>query len=322
MQQGLARSVSSLAQARNGIDPSIALPRIQRMLRPVQAGPVGPTRLSPAAPPFGKWIYTAHLYGNDLEIYQQNGLSLTFFETLTSGVSQPQGTVATVNGWWYVANAGHANVLIYKSTVNGPVGPSGTLDDSGQVPVNVDATPNRKLVAVSNKSTTDGGSGSVSIYLDRFAEPARTLTYGNDVLAGIGVAIDHQGNCYWSFNDATSGSGSIVEFAGCNGAGAPVITGITFAGGLVFDQRDDLYYVDQNTGIYKCSGTSGCSLFASGFGDPVNINFDHKSKDLWVADAAGYIDALNPKTGQVEYKTKDVGGPTDPPFGIAAAPGG
>jgi hypothetical protein len=54
---------------------------------------------------------------------------------------------------------------------------------------------------------------------------------------------------------------------------------------------------------------------------PININFDMKQKYLWVADAAGYIDAVD-KNGTVVYTTSAVGGPTDPPFGIAPAPGG
>ncbi len=73
--------------------------------------------------------------------------------------------------------------------------------------------------------------------------------------------------------------------------------------------------------MYKCKGTSNCKLFASGFGDPININFDYKSKNLWIADATGYIDAVNTKSGKLEYHEPAAGGPTDPPFGIAPAPG-
>ncbi len=89
-----------------------------------------------------------------------------------------------------------------------------------------------------------------------------------------------------------------------------------------FDQRDDLYYVDKTAGVYRCNKTSRCTLFSTGFGLPVNINFDVRQKHLWVADASGYIDAVDATTGKIVYQKAAEGGPTDPPFGIAPAPGG
>jgi hypothetical protein len=280
-----------------------------------------PAKPSGNSSSFGMWMYTAQLYGHDISIYKRKGLSLKFFKTLTRGLSAPQGTVATVNGWWYVANGGHSNVLIYRSTQHGPKGPNSALDDFGYIPANVDVAPDRKLVAVSNASTASGGSGSVSVYLNRHAEPARVLTYGNHVLQGTGVAIDRHGNCFWSFNDSSSGNGSIVEFSRCKGRGVPIVPTIAYAGGLAFDQHGNLYYVDRTNGIFKCSGVANCVLFSTGFGLPVNINFDLRRKHLWVADATGYIDAVDPHSGQIEYSTPAVGGSSDPPFGIAPAPG-
>lgn len=272
----------------------------------------------------GLWIYTAQFYEHDLGIYHRKHLSLKYDRTLTRGVSGPLGTVTTPDGWWYVANSGHSNVLVYRTTKHGPVGPRNSLDDYGQLPVNVSATPNRRLVAVSNGSTSSGGSGSVSVYLNRQVEPSRTLTYGTGSLQGEGVAIDHQGNCYWSFNDGQKG-GSIVEFVKCQGNGSVVVSSISMAGGIAFDQSDDLYYVDQTTGIYSCKKQSQCGLLVPvgphKLGLPTNINFDHKSKYLWVADATGYIDAVDPQDGSIKYVTQAVGGSTDPPFGIAPAPG-
>jgi hypothetical protein len=127
------------------------------------------------------------------------------------------------------------------------------------------------------------------------------LTYGTDSLQGEGIAIDHQGNCFWSFNDPNTNGGEIVEFTGCDGNGTVVVSGLTNAQGIVFDQKDDLYYVDQAYGIYKCVKTSKCTLWAAngpsgyGFGLPTNINFDYKAKALWLADASGYIWAISIK---------------------------
>ncbi len=283
-------------------------------------------RSSPDEFNFGKWMYTAQYYGEDLSIYKRVGLSITIYKTLhDSDIASPLGTVATPNGWWYVANGGHSNVLVYRSRSDGPIR-APKLDDYGQVPANVAVNPNRRLVAVSNVAAVSGGTGSVSVYLDRQSEPSRTLTFGSDTLQGTGVAVDRQGNCYWGFNDLKTGTGSVVEFAGCNGTGTVVAEGIENVQGLALDQHHDLYYVDQtpgmHNGVWKCTGKS-CKLFSkpNSFILPININFDMKQKYLWVADAAGYIDAVD-KNGTVVYTTSAVGGPTDPPFGIAPAPGG
>jgi hypothetical protein len=263
--------------------------------------------------------YTVQLFGNDVKVYSGSGSGFTLKCTLTQGLVEPDGTVATPNGWVYVANEGASNVLVYQTKHGMPKGPVSSLSDYDQLPVNVDANPSRKLVAVSNKSSTSGATGSVSVYLNRQAVPSRMLTYGSDILEGQGVAISHSGDCYWSFYDPTVGSGSIVEFSGCNGSGAVVVSSITAPGGMAFDRGGNLYYVG-GTGIYKCKKTSDCALFATGFVDPVNINFDRHYKNLWVADAGGYIDVVSPKSGQIEDKYP-VGGSSDAPFGIAPEPG-
>ena len=273
-------------------------------------------------------IYTAQLYGEDVQIYKRNGLNLQYQASLTQGVSSPEGTQTTVNGWWYVANSGNSNVLIYRTKKNGPVkAPVSTLSDYQEIPVNVSVTPNRRLVAVSNFSPIGGGNGSVSVYLDRQAVPSRTLTYGMYQVNGSGVAIDHQGNCYWGINSQTSGAGSIVEFSGCSGGGSLVVSGIGNVGGLALDQKDDLFYVDRaNDAIDECvehGGKSSCGAFLSGspLSKPQNINFDQHDQVLWVADASGYIFAVSPKTGGVLSTTAAHGGASDPPFGVAPEPG-
>ena len=295
--------------------PSIGLPAIERTIRSIVNAPVVAGQLPL---PSDRWVNTAQLYGNDAKVYRRHGVQLSFVKSLNAGIDAPQGTVATSDAWWYVANSGHSNVLVYRSTNHGPKGPFATLDDYGQIPGNVDATTNRHLVAVSNIATLGGGAGSVSVYLNRRAVASRNLTYRSGALQGIGVAISKHGDCYWSFNDSTSGGGSIVRFAGCRGKGKLVIGGIAFAGGLTFDRHDNLYYVDQMSGIYKCAGTKACALFAHKFGDPVNINFDSSERHLWVADATGYIDAVDQR-GKIVYRKAADGG--EAPYGVAPVPG-
>ena len=303
-----------------------------------QASPVTPAPsyfgaqqalVSPATHFYGNdWVYSSQPKDNELVIYKRKsrGFTLTRFETLTSGLSSAMGMVTTPDGSWYVANSGASNVLVFRSTHKGPKGPEATLGDTGEVPVNVDAALDRQIVAVSNGSTTTSGAGSVSVYLNGQRKPSRILTYGSDPLQGEGIAIDSNGNCYWSFNDPKTLSGSIVEFAGCNGSGVLFKSGIMKAGGLAFDRSGNLYYVDQLLGIFKCQGPSSCRIFTpigkGGLVIPTNINFDKRHpQNLWVADAAGYIDAVNVQ-GIIGYILEVLGGVTDPPIGIAPAPGG
>lgn len=286
-----------------------------------------PAFAQPAAHFYGNDVmYSSQPSGNDVVVYKRkkNSDKLTQYKTIT-GFSKPMGMVTTPDGHWYVANSGASEVLLYRTTQRGPQGPTMTLKDDGQTPVNVDATPDRRLVAVSNGSSIADGAGSVSVYLNRRNEPSRTLTYGSDPVQGEGVAIDSQGNCYWSFNDPIKLTGEIVEFAGCSGTGTLFKSGIFKAGGLAFDRSGNLYYVDQLLGVFKCQGTS-CTIFApiilGGLISPLNINFDNSDpQNLWVADAAGYIDAVNLQ-GLVAYILQILGGVTNPPFGIAPAPGG
>ncbi len=273
-------------------------------------------------------LYSARPSSNDVVVYQRknDGLTLTPYETLTSGFSAPMGTVATPSDLWYVANSGDSNILVYNTTRTGPKSLEATLSDEHEVPVNVAVNPTRQIVAVSNGSNMGSGAGSLSIYLNGADNPSRTLSYRSDPIQGEGVAIDPSGNCYWSFNDSKTLTGSIVKFAGCNGGGTLLQSLIFKAGGMAFDKSGNLYYVDQLAGIYKCEGSSSCKIFTplggiAGLVIPTNINFDNSSpQNLWVADAGGYIDAVNPD-GLILYALKVIGGTTNPPIGIAPAPG-
>ena len=273
----------------------------------------------PAHPGPKGWMYMAQLYGNDASVYRRNGFSLGFLEKLTEFLSGPKGTKVTPDGWWYVANSVLSNVVVYRSTPDGPTGPLQSLEDREEIPADVDMTADRRLVAVANATSITGGPGSVSIYLDKRIHRSRLLRYGTGLLTGFGVAVDPQQNCYFSFNQLGVVGGSIVEFPKCSGSGTLVTSGIILAGGLRFDSAGNLYYIDQARGIYKCSGTSNCKLFSTGFIAPLNLNFDKHQKHLWVADGAGFIDAVDPHTGKILSYTIPL---TGPPFSVAPSPGG
>ena len=278
----------------------------------------------------GAVIYTANLYGHDLNVYTPGSNGLQFICLESQGVVDPQGTVTTVNGWWYVSNGAGMNVLVYRTRHGLPQGPLSSLSDYNELPVNVDVNPSRNLVAVSNYTPSSGGNGSLSVYLHRQSVPTRTLTYGAGY--GSGVAIDHKGNCYWALDSGPNytGTGKIAEFAKCSGSGTVLISESFPIGGLAFDQSGDLYFVDSNAGsggggIYMCTKTLSSSCKSRGPGtaysyvQPLNINFDYKGKDLWVADIGGYVEVVDPSTGTIEHQYAV--GSSNPPFGIAPEPG-
>jgi hypothetical protein len=277
----------------------------------------------------GGVVSTAQLYGFDLKVYQRlssGGLKLVCI--LMQGVQDPNGTMATVNGWWYVANGGGENVLVYRFKKGLPHGPVSTLADYNEYATNVAVNPNRNLVAVSNLNSISNTGGSLSIYVHRQAVPVRVLTYGSSKVYGAGVALSHKGDCYWAFNTggSSSGPGSIVEFKKCIGSGRLIVSGIPLVGGLVFDQSDDLYYVNSVSssgspaGIYKCKKTSSCKPWSiKYFVQPTNMNFDYKGKDLWVVDpGADLIDEVN-SSGTIIRQDPPEG--SDLPYGIAPEPG-
>jgi hypothetical protein len=186
----------------------------------------------------GSLMYTAQLYGHDLKVYSEGGSGLRYECSLTQGVVDPNGSMTTPNGWWYVANGGGENVLIYRTKKASPSGPVSSLSDYNQYPTNVASNPSRQLVAVSNyDAVPSGNGGSVSIYLHRQATPARTLYFGGSgTRYGAGVTLSRNGDCYWATNAASNGTGTIVKFASCNGSPATVVSGIPKVGGLALDQ--------------------------------------------------------------------------------------
>ena len=300
-----AAQASEHAALAGGI-PSAMLPGVAARLRPTgRRGPTGPLRAS-------RDVNSCQYYGNDCATYASAENVLTYSSTLTKGLVNPQGTVTDGKGNWYIANTGRSNVLVLHAKEQQTT----ALSDAGQYPVAVSVENSARLVAVSNIYTTSYASGSVALYAGGSVTPTSTLHVA-DFVEGVGIAIDPSGNCFWSYNDATLGDGVLVEFRDCAGKARTVVSGLGYAGGVAFDKHGNLYYTDQIAGVYRCAGTRSCGLLSTGYGDPLMINFDAPSKVLWVADATGYLDAVDPQTGTILVSNPAVGGASDPPFGVA-----
>jgi DNA-binding beta-propeller fold protein YncE len=278
----------------------------------------------------GKFVTTLQAYGSDANVYQVTttpparprkrapGPYLMFLSSFTTGLNTPYGATITPSGTWYIANSADFNVLVFTLSSSGVVtGPTETLSDPNGEPIGVDSNTTGSLVAVADG--TPSGQGALELYAGGSTTPTKTLGVAGAEI-GIGVALDKANNCYWSYN-SVSGTAAIVEFPKCRGSEKPIAT-VAFAGGLAFNEANDLFYTDQMAGtVNRCNGHASCHVLASGFSDPWGINFDSGWKHLWLTDVAtGSIYALNPKTGAI-LSTTPGGTASDPPFGIAAAPG-
>ena len=307
----IAAKPASLHTASN-----VLLPEVARDLSVLPRGSVqsvhGPAK-------GGALVYSCEYYGSDCRIFSAGTHKMLSQLSEADGLNDPQGNRTDAKGNWYIANTGAANVLEYSGDGSKL---EATLDASGWFPVDVSVSGN--LVAVSNQTSISFTPGVVNIYSGGATSPSYAVS---DPLAmeGMGVAFDSKGNCYWSFNNE-SGEGMIDEFPGCTASSTPtqlnIVTG--FAGGIALDQHDNLWYIDQYHGVYKCAGTTNCKLYSAlqlrpAKHDAVFMNFNATQKTLYVADAnKGVIYAINTangKRGVFARTTKK-----DGPFGVATSP--
>ncbi len=283
------------------------------------------------------YVTSIQAYGSDADVYTvtppattrrshyPKGTTLTFREQFNTDLDRPYGTAITPSGTWYIANYLSQGVAVFKITGSGVTGPTENLSDPNGYPIDVDSNATSSLVAVSNIQGTGSGTlanGFIALYADGSTTPTGTLR-ANGTAYGIGIALDKAGNCYWSYNKTPSGAGVIVEFRACKGGAKTVVTGLGYAAGLAFNKANELFYVDQTAGtLTKCTKKFVCTTIVSGLINPFMINFDAGWQHLWLADTgSAAIDAFNPATGALLSSTPAHGGVSDPPFGIAAAPG-
>jgi hypothetical protein len=282
-----------------------------------------PNAESPAAS--SAYVLFCSYPGNDCGVISSSGSQVS---TLTSGISGPDGiAVGASSGDWYIANVNDSNVLVYTLSAKGQPTLIKTIDDAGQQPIDVAVSERgtktiKATVAISNLDTTGGTDPSVAVV----EASGKTKTLRDKAAAngaGIGIAFDSQGDCFWSLDETHSANaGRIDEFKKCSGKPTPVVEGIDYPGGVAFDGGDNLWYVQQaNPGVYKCSGTSNCALAFSGFAAPFYLSFDKTFANLYVSDVSNLtIDkcAVSGTTCTTFFTT----GSGDPPYGVAVLPQG
>ena len=244
----------------------------------------------------GPFVYGCASEGGFCNVYGAKG---NLLRTVSNGLLGPMGIATDSAGRWYVANSKMSNVLVFAG---GRTAPVRTIADAGQAPGDVAA--GRNEVAVSNIAGLPSGPASVSVYRHGATSPSEVLHYAA-AAQGVSIAYDFYGNCYWSFSAGTAGGG-IVEFPKCSANKAPVELKLAIAspGGIAFDRKHDLWYVDQTAGLFECRGVKSCVLVASGFVDPFLIKFDEHGDDLYLMDTAYGIYKISGITGRGPLRSR------------------
>jgi len=280
--------------------------------------------------------YYASLYGCEVwsgsNFGVQSGLKATWFPN-TYG---PQGVTVTSDGMLLIADTNNSTIDSMERANTGHPKDFGTcITDSGQYPDWVATTKGETLIVISNifsKLGSNVGPGSLATANGCGSTPAALQNYDNDQVQGIAVAINSKGDCFWTYNDLRYGQGWVAKYTGCKGRGWKIPqgglydgSGMHFAGGIAFDQQDNMYLNDQTEGIFECTAPTyyNCSIVNSRPGshfpaeDNIGLNFSKDWKYLFWADAA-YNQICYTTTPVTDTETCVANGPgTSAPYGIA-----
>lgn len=248
--------------------------------------------------------YSASLYGCQVwsgsTFETQTGIKATWFPN-TYG---PQGVAVTGSGMLLIADTNNSTVDSMENANTGhPNHFSNCINDAGQYPDWVAATKGATLIVISNifsKLGSSVGPGSLAVANGCGSTPVVLQNYDDDSVQGIAVAINSKGDCFWTYNDLRYGQGYVAKYTACKGRGWKIPQyglqdgySMAFAGGIAFDNQDNMYLNDQTHGIFECSAPTyySCSEinWRPGVHDPaednLGLNFSKDWKYLFWADA-------------------------------------
>lgn len=236
--------------------------------------------------------------------------------TITDSLNDPMGAVADPDGHLFIANQNARTILEFG---RGGTTLLTTYHDSPNAPEDVAVRGN--LLAVANLR-------NVSVFEKGRKKPVRTLTIPNNLQASA-VAFDSKGNCYVAFvKDDLTGS-AVDRYANCKGTAHEIDPASGTPYGIAFDGNDNLYFTDlgpDTQGVYKCVGTNGCALAYGQFFGPIYLNFNLGFRDLFVSalgtSSGGFeVAEIDVATGQIVQTFTAGFNPSNPPIGVAPAPG-
>jgi DNA-binding beta-propeller fold protein YncE len=238
-----------------------------------------------------------------------------------TGLTNPQGIgVDPHNGDVYVANTGGSDVPVFAK---GSTTMIKDLSDAGQFPVDV-AIDKNGTAYVANIFDTSFGNGSVSVYPPNATSPSRTIT-DQDFIQVISVAVDEHHLLVVCYNGTFGGQ--CDEFPNGHGHGVSKITGMFFAGGVAFDNNENLVVSDQQTAFDVFNGTTFalCGSTPQGKSDEVMVAINRDNSSVVGANFTnGTLDqfAYDSCTGGVGAPTHTyhVGTSSDMVTGVAYDP--
>jgi len=228
------------------------------------------------------------------DIYK-NGAS----SAIATGFNKPSSVVADASGNLYVADSGNSRIVEVPFRNNtygtpavvftGTSGPSGLAIDSS-----------------SNLYLADSGNARV-LFLGAAANlPPGSNPYviGTGYAKPVAVAADSAGNVYIS----DSGTGQISQYNFARATLAPIVAGLTTAGGLAVDAGGNLFYADAGkqtiTRVPNAGGTldpSASSPLATIVTTPTAIAVDGTG-NVYAADAIdATVGALNRTSGSANF---------------------
>lgn len=259
------------------IAPASLLRSVPGQARTVKGGVVNPDVTSTL-------FYTCTFTANFCEWFVRGTNAVA--GTISSGLTNPQGIGVDSLGNVWVADTGGSDIQVFHK---GRHLPFKTLSDPGQFPVGV-AIDGVGNAFVANIFNTSFGPGSISVYKAGSLTPTRMITDPR-FFQVISVALDENHlliSCY----NTSGGVGQCDEFPSARGHGTNIISGLFFAGGVAFDNLENIVVNDQTVAIDQFSGLSpfgSCASSSAKGRDYVMLALDRSNDDILEADASNGV---------------------------------
>lgn len=266
-------------------------------------------------------IYSSSFGGDSVTYYLKGtGPNNPVAGTLSGTFENPQGMAVDPAGNLYVSNGNASDVLVYPP---GASSPTTTLTDPVGFPVDV-AIGSDGTVYVANVWASMGNPGSVAVYAPGATSPTSVLRDQGFVQVA-GVALDHSGNVFVSYDQSNGKFGTVAEFPA--GSTNPVATKINVGavGGIGFDNAGHMLLVDQENpslNVYNPGQTKPIAKLPLP-GVPIYFSFGKYGKNIFLADySLGEIDVFRYTPRKLTQINKITNGiiPSNTNVGVVTSP--
>ncbi len=152
------------------------------------------------------YVSTSTTSAGAVDVYSSEGQGQAPIETITDGISVPQGLAVDSNDNLYVANSGNNTVTVYPPDTTTP---TVTYSTGVSVPYGV-AVGSDGTVYIANETGSASGTGSVTEYPSGSMTP--NLTISLPYKYAFNVALDSSNHLYVSWFSLSSYSAEIYEY--------------------------------------------------------------------------------------------------------------